>query len=269
MTADKYVHGYSGRENERLFDQANTLADLLHHDTIFEAGSHVLEAGCGTGAQTAILARNNPMSLITSIDISPASIEEARATMTREGISNVTLQLGNILELPFEENSFDHIFVCFVLEHLEHPLEALKHLMAVLKPGGTITAIEGDHESTFFYPNSLFAKRTIHCLVEIQRRAGGNALIGRELYPLLKRAGLQNVRVTPRHVYVDSSKPNWVEGFTKNTFAAMVEGVKEQALKEGLIAPHDWERGISDLYATAEGNGTFNYTFFKGTGIKQ
>ena len=53
-----YVHGYSARESERLADQAQTLTELLHHDTHYPAGSRVLEAGCGIGAQTVILARN-------------------------------------------------------------------------------------------------------------------------------------------------------------------------------------------------------------------
>ena len=53
----RYVHGYTVRENVRLVDQATTLADILHSDTIYPAGSNVLEAGCGVGAQTIILAR--------------------------------------------------------------------------------------------------------------------------------------------------------------------------------------------------------------------
>ncbi len=56
MSINDYVHGYSARENEWLRDQAHTLAELLHHDTLYPAGSNVLEAGCGIGAQTVILA---------------------------------------------------------------------------------------------------------------------------------------------------------------------------------------------------------------------
>lgn len=58
--AKAYVHGYDPRENIRLQDQATTLVDLLHSDTVFPAGSRVLEAGCGVGAQTVTLARNSP-----------------------------------------------------------------------------------------------------------------------------------------------------------------------------------------------------------------
>ena len=60
-----YVHGYDHRENIRLQDQASTLVELLHSDTSYPAGSRVLEAGCGVGAQTVTLASNSPNALIT------------------------------------------------------------------------------------------------------------------------------------------------------------------------------------------------------------
>ena len=69
----KYVHGYGDRENIRLQDQASTLTELLHLDTFYPEGSHVLEAGCGVGAQTVTLVRNSPGALITSVDISENS----------------------------------------------------------------------------------------------------------------------------------------------------------------------------------------------------
>ena len=74
----KYVHGYDPRENIRLQDQASTLVELLHSDTSYPAGSRVLEAGCGVGAQTITLARNSPQANITSIDISESSLAEAK-----------------------------------------------------------------------------------------------------------------------------------------------------------------------------------------------
>jgi methylase of polypeptide subunit release factors len=69
-----YVHGYSEREAERLRDQAATVRELLHHDTRYPAGSEVLEAGCGVGAQTITLARNSPEARFLSVDVSPASL---------------------------------------------------------------------------------------------------------------------------------------------------------------------------------------------------
>jgi SAM-dependent methyltransferase len=269
MSGNDYVHGYSARERQRLHDQSQTLAELLHHDTIYPVGSHVLEAGSGVGAQTVILAKNNPQVHFTSIDASVPSVEAARGAVGRAGCRNVSFQVADIFHLPFPEASFDHVFVCFVLEHVARPGEALRRLGAVVKPGGTLTVIEGDHGSTFFHPRSEAAWRTVQCLIDVQAAMGGNALIGRELYPLLLGAGFGEAAVSPRFVYVDASRPAWVEGFTRNTYIAMVEGVREQALAAGLIDVAAWKKGIAELRLSAGPEGTFCYTFFKGVGVKR
>jgi ubiquinone/menaquinone biosynthesis C-methylase UbiE len=263
-----YVHGYDDRENLRLQDQASTLVELLHSDTLYPPGSRVLEAGCGVGAQTVTLARNSPAASITSVDISETSLIEAKRKAAAAGLTNVQFERADIFHLPYKPDSFDHIFVCFVLEHLSRPVEVLRALKSQLKRGGTITVIEGDHGSVYFHPDSEAAHRTIQCQVELQRRAGGNAMIGRELYPLLRQAGFSSVRVSPRMVYVDSSKPELVDGFTRKTFTAMAEGIGETAINAGLIERHVFEQGINDLYRTAETDGVFCYTFFKAIGNK-
>jgi SAM-dependent methyltransferase len=196
-------------------------------------------------------------------------VRRAEERVKREGITNVTFRTGDLFHLPFAEGSFDHIFVCFVLEHLADPSLALQCLRPFLREGGTITVIEGDHGSTFFHPDSTEAREAIGCLVQLQEEMGGNALIGRELYPLVSGAGFSDVRVSPRLVYVDASRPALVEGFTKQTFTAMVKGVREEALRRGMMGEAAWDKGIRDLYRTCEEDGVFCYLFFKATGTKQ
>jgi SAM-dependent methyltransferase len=267
MSVD-YVHGYSAHERTRLTDQATTLTGLLHADTVYAPGSRVLEAGCGIGAQTVILAANSPRAAFTSIDISGDSLAEADRRVREAGFTNVRFQRADIFDLPFPPAHFDHVFVCFVLEHVTDPTAALTALMRVLEPGGSITVIEGDHGSAYFHPDSDHARRAIQCLVGLQRRAGGDALIGRRLYPLLVRAGYRDVTVSPRMVYADASRPAVVDGFTRRTFTAMVEGVGEQAVGQGLIDEASWALGIRDLYRTAADDGTFCYTFFKAAALR-
>jgi SAM-dependent methyltransferase len=268
MTSTTYVHGYTPREAQRLLDQAGTLAELFHHDTAYPPGSRVLEAGCGVGAQTVELARRSPGAEITAVDISSASLAAAERRMRDAGLDGVRFRQADLLDLPFPDASFDHVILCFVLEHLPDPDRALRRLVRAVRPGGTVTAIEGDHGSTFFHPDDPFARRTIDALVELQRRGGGHALIGRELYPRFAAAGLSNVCVSPRFVYADASRPAMVEGFTRLTFAAMVEGVTDDALRAGLMSREDWDRGIRALYRCAEPDAVFCYTFFKAAGTR-
>lgn len=268
MSAARYVHGYSSRETVRLADQADTLSRLLHHDTSFPAGSRVLECGCGTGAQTIHLAASCPEARITSIDISESSLGHARARVAGIGATNVEFLLADAFHLPFREARFDHVFVCFLLEHLRDPGGALRELRRVLRPAGSITVIEGDHGSWYCHPQTPEASRTVRCLIDIQARMGGDSLIGRRLYPLLVDAGFRLAAVQPRMVYVDDSTPELVEGFSRRTFIAMVEGVRDHAIALGMIDRATWEKGVADMHKATEPGGTFCYTFFKGVAIR-
>lgn len=264
-----YVHGYSEREIERLYDQANSVKELLHHDTVYRAGCEVLEAGCGVGAQTVTLAGNSPNAQFLSVDISLDYLEKAQALADSKGLSNVQFQQADVFSLPFEEKQFDHVFVCHLLEHLQDPVGALTALRNVLKREGSVTTIEGDHGSCYFYPRSDKALHAWNCLIQVQARLGGNSLVGRQAFPLLKQAGFRDIHVSPRMVYIDQSKPELMESFVKKTIIPMVEGVRTQALEIGVTDKASWHMGISDLHKVAESeDGTFCYTFFKAVGIK-
>jgi len=264
---NRYVHGYSEAESKRLNDQAKTMSELLHYDSVWENGSLILEVGCGVGAQTKIISLKNPKAEFVAIDLSEKSLIKAQETIESLGIENVKFKQADIYDLPFTSERFDHIFVCFVLEHLDKPEQALKEIKRVLKKEGTLTVIEGDHGSTYFFPDSKVAQKAVQAQVTLQAQNGGNANIGRQLFPLLNKLEFKEIKVNPRQVYVDASKPEMVEGFIKNTFTAMIQGVREEAIAKKVISKADMDNGIEDLFRTAEG-GTFCYTFFKAIAIK-
>lgn len=56
--------------------------------------------------------------------------------------------------------------------------------------------------------------------------------------------------VRPRGVYGDGNRPALVESFTRDTFIAMVDGVREDALATGLTSRADWDRGPAELERT-------------------
>jgi SAM-dependent methyltransferase len=262
-----YIHGRSESESARLHHQASGLGLLLHEGIRYPPGSMVLEAGCGVGAQTLLLARNSPGTKFVSVDISSDSLNRARQHVTDEGLPNVSFCQADIGNLPFPDETFDHVFVCFTLEHVPDPLLALGNLRSVLKPGGTVTAIEGDHGSALFHPDTAAAHQVIDCLVLLQQQAGGNALIGRELEHLAEDAGFIDVRVYPLVTYASQGIPGSTDA-VKRIFIAMIEGVREPAIIGGLVDQEIWEDGMRDLYRTTEQNGMFCYTFFKVVGRK-
>ena len=149
-----YIHGYTERETQRLYEQSEILEDILHTGTKYPPGVRILEAGCGVGAQTRLLLRHSPGAQFTCVDISDRSLIAANKLKDQDGFENVTFQQENIHALSFPDCTFDHSFVCFVLEHLDDPVAALTELKRVLIPTGTITCIEGDHGSCFWHPET-------------------------------------------------------------------------------------------------------------------
>ena len=139
-----------------------------------------MEVGCGVGGQTVHLVAASPGAHIVAVDISAESLAQARARVAASvPEADVEWHHADLHDLPFPDESFDHLFVCFVLEHLGAPEQVLADLGRLLRPGGTITIIEGDHGTAVFHPDSAAAHAAIDCLVTLQAAAGGDALIGR------------------------------------------------------------------------------------------
>ncbi|MDA0563381.1 methyltransferase domain-containing protein [Streptomonospora sp. S1-112] len=259
-----YVHGYSDHEARRLGDQADTLAGLLHEGTAYPPGSRVLEAGCGVGAQTAHLLARSPGIDLTALDRSAVSLRRARERVAAAAPgARVRWCRADLFDPPFPDAAFDHVFVCFVLEHVADPRGALAALARVLRPGGTLTVIEGDHGSAVFHPPSPRAEAVVAAQARLQAAAGGDALIGRRLQPLLAGAGFAEVAVRPRTVYADATRPALVNGFVRGTFTPVMAAVREPVLAEGRLSAAEFDGGVADLLRTAEDGGTFHYTFFK------
>ena len=60
-----------------------------------------------------------------------------------------------------------------------------------LEPGGNIIVVEGDHGSCYFSPRHAAAERAWECLIQVQASLGGDSLVGRRLYPLMRDAGFE------------------------------------------------------------------------------
>ena len=137
MTEVPYVHGYSAREADRLADQANTLSELLHHDTVYPPGSLVLECGCGTGIFTRRLAATGAE--ITAVDISDALLSEARRHCDAPNVRFCRCNLEDPAELP--DAYFDVLLGVSVLHHLDLPV-AMPALLKKLKSGSDVAFSE-------------------------------------------------------------------------------------------------------------------------------
>ena len=264
-----YVHGYSDRETLRLYEQAEILEDILHCDTAYSPGARVLEAGCGVGAQTCLLRKRSPQAFFTCIDISEKSLASARRLKDTPGFEQVTFEQADIHHLRFPDAAFDHVFVCFDLEHLDDPVKALKELKRVLRPGGTLTVIEGDHGSCFWHPETPDSRAAWAALIAAQQAHGHDPLIGRRLTPLLTAAGLTVTSCRPAWLYADSLTPDLRDGMVNHIIVPMVRSARDQILADNILTADTFEKGCIEIaQSDISSEGTFFYTWFKAVAIR-
>jgi hypothetical protein len=141
--------------------------------------------------------------------------------------------------------------------------------MALLREGGTITVIEGDHGSGIWTPETGASRAAWNGLITSQRMLGHDPDIGRRLYPLLTQAGVGVTAVEPRPVYADQSDPVLLDGVVNQIITPMVQSAEEHVLNNNLVDPAAWKQGLEDISSVASHyKGTFFYTWFKGEGHK-
>jgi ubiquinone/menaquinone biosynthesis C-methylase UbiE len=100
----------------------------------FIQGCNVLDAACGVGYGSALLAQRGACSVV-GLDLSQHALEQARSRFTVPG---VTFVRGDVLALPFDDASFDAIVSFETVEHVANPDGFMCEVARVLRPGGVI-----------------------------------------------------------------------------------------------------------------------------------
>lgn len=148
-----YIHGYSQAGDELLSTQAEFWKDqLILPGTHLAPGTRLLEVGCGTGEVLRILDHAFPALALSGVDIEPMQIATARQRLNRPGIP-IDLQVADGRDLPYADGSFDHVWIQFLLEHLDAQgaRTTLDEARRVLVPGGRLTVIEFDYHTLRFH----------------------------------------------------------------------------------------------------------------------
>jgi len=108
-----------------------------------QPGMRVLEVGPGNGTYTMGAARRaGETGCIVAIDIEPKMIERVQCRMALEGVTNVEPRVADVYDLPFEDGSFDLVYMIAVIGEIPSPLKAMAEFHRVLKPGGLLVFSE-------------------------------------------------------------------------------------------------------------------------------
>jgi ubiquinone/menaquinone biosynthesis C-methylase UbiE len=234
-----YVHGYGTPEQERLVEQAEHWRHRLIRDgTQLEPGTRLLEVGTGVGAVLAVLGQEFPGVRLTGVDIEPKQLEFARGHLARAGIE-ATLLEADALALPFADESFDHVWMMWLLEHIPDALAALREARRILVPGGSITAIEVDYSTVYAEPSTRALETLFHTMVQGMAAAGWSDA-GTRLPDWLREAGFREVDGGERTYWWQdedlSRQANYAADVVESALGALTQlpGVSEEELRAGL-----------------------------------
>jgi ubiquinone/menaquinone biosynthesis C-methylase UbiE len=217
-----YVHGYGTPEQERLIAQAEHWRKRLIRDgTKLDPGARVLEVGTGVGAVLAVLGEEFPGVRLTGVDIEPKQLEFARGHLERAGVE-ATLVKADAVALPFDGESFDHVWMMWFLEHVADPVGVLREARRVLVRGGAITAIEVDYSTCRAEPSTPAMEALFRAMVR-GMAASGWSDAGTRLPGWLREAGFRDVD--------EGERPFWWQGDELSRQANYAADVMESALE--------------------------------------
>jgi ubiquinone/menaquinone biosynthesis C-methylase UbiE len=237
-----YVHGYATPEQERLLEQAEHWRERLIRDgTTLKAGTRLLEVGCGVGAVLAVLGQEYPGVRLAGVDIEPRQIEFGRGHLARAGLE-ADLRVADALDLPFDDESFDHIWMIWFLEHVPDPPAALREARRVLVSGGAITAIEVDYSTCHAEPSTPAIDALFRAMVQ-GMAASGWSDAGTRLPGWLREAGFRDID--------EGERPVWWQNEDLGREANYAADVMESALDALADLPgaseHELRNGVADL----------------------
>jgi len=268
MSNAQYIHGYDAREQDRLIAQAAFWEDLIVDGLSLGPSDALLEIGCGAGAVLGVLGRAFPQASFAGIDIAPEQIDRAitHLAATCPGTA-ADLRVGDGARLPWPDETFTHVYLIWVLEHMKDPGPILREACRVLKPGGRITLTETDynfviHPEHVDYAELMLAWRQLFA-------ARGSAVIARVLGPALLEAGFTGVgnRVVGLHYFAQPGDDglrratNYIADFMEPECDVMAES---QGRDAGRL-----KNGTAVLRSLAEHrDGALTGTIYRGVGVK-
>ncbi|MBE3551261.1 MAG: demethylmenaquinone methyltransferase [Kyrpidia tusciae] len=137
----------------RYYDRMNDLISFQRHKAwraftmkqmaVFP-GAQVLDVAAGTGDWTVALAKAaGAEGRVVGLDFCREMLDVAKEKVSREGVGRQTsLVLGDAMELPYSENTFDFATIGFALRNVKDYRQVLREMTRVVKPGGLVVSLE-------------------------------------------------------------------------------------------------------------------------------
>ena|SRR3990167_8027446 len=233
-------------------EQMQVLKKIAIQKMQLQAGMRVLDAGCGIGLETSKLGKQvAPHGKVVGVDLSAIFLKKA-AELAKNENQQIEFQQADISSLPFPSDYFDAARAERVLLYVNSPLNVIKELIRVTKPGGCICLIEPDWETnTINIEDRPLVRKILHydCDNNIK-----SAWIGRTLPELLNKAHVEHYDLETRVITIPSSLGS-----------QFYIGMAQSAYEAGIITAGEfeaWQQAVMQLVSKSQLFCTISYFLY-------
>ena len=241
-----YTHGHheSVLRSHRWRTVDNSAAYLL---PVLKPHMKVLDVGSGPGTITADLAERVPDGHVTALEVTEEAIRLARTEATARGLTNIDFAIGDVHALDFPDDTFCVVHAHQVLQHVGDPVQALREMRRVTKPGGYVAVRDSDYAAFTWYPDVPELNEWMALYQRLARANGGQPDAGRRLLSWAGEAGFAEVTATSSTwCFANEEDRAWWGGMWADRI--LTSALAAQALRSGYTETD--LRQISDGWRT-------------------
>ncbi|HOS96230.1 MAG TPA: class I SAM-dependent methyltransferase [Deltaproteobacteria bacterium] len=186
--------------NHRIHHALHELFEHIARDLSLQGNAQVLDVGAGPGHLALRVAELHPSSTVTGVDFSPMQVRAARRLQRSREIGNCRFSKANAMHLPFDEARFDAVVSVGSIKHWPDPLQGIREMVRVLRPGGLLLVSETDREAAQDDLERFMERFTAWYLWNplllwgLRRIVFGQSFSEGQLMKLLERSGSREVQ---------------------------------------------------------------------------
>ena len=195
---ERYTLGYSPQTIQQ-FQKRTAAREAGFLLPYLSAGMRLLDCGCGPASITVGLAEAVAPGQVVGVDIEPSEYRLAWSQAANHTGTNLRFAVADVYSLPFGDDVFDAAFLHNVLSHLRKPLDVLKGIYRLLRPGGVIGISHPDFSGSLISPSDPLLDRGHELYWRLVEHNGGNPAIGKHQRGLLHEAGFVRVEAVAKY----------------------------------------------------------------------
>lgn len=237
-----YIHGHheSVLRSHTWRTAKNSAAYLLPE---LKADNNILDVGCGPGTITADLAALATEGHVTAVDHAEDILKQAAEFAAIRRVSNIDFAVADVHDLQYEDDTFDVVHAHQVLQHVGDPVQALREMRRVAKPGGIVAVRDSDYGAFTWFPESDGLSTWLDLYRQAARDSGGEPDAGRRLKAWAIEAGFPETAIEVTSSTWTFTNPEdrgwwsnlWADRALHSTFAAQAKAINS-ATDEDLEA---------------------------------